>query len=276
MNTEELSMNNMFKIIKEQWENRSLIFGLSIYNLKSQYANHYLGLFWNILQPLLQVLLFYIVFGLGLRGDRGDVGGLPFIIHLTSGLFPWLFLSGAVNATSNAVQGQIGLVTKMKFPSSILISTTIVSSFVNLGVTTAILLTISIINGYSSPIHYLSLIYFVFASVLLVSGIGLIMSTLIILIRDMKNILQNVIRMFFFTTPIFWSLTEANELLQAISAFNPFAYLVMNYRTSLIYEEAPLYGAMSDHIYFWSLTLFILYVGVNVHYRFRDRLVDYL
>ncbi|WP_020006174.1 ABC transporter permease [Salinicoccus albus] len=269
-------MYNIFKFLKEQWTNRRLIFGLAIYDLKAQYANHYLGVFWNILQPAMQVLLYYIVFGLGLRGDRGDVGELPFIIHLITGVFPWLFLSSAVNSTSGAIQGQLSLVTKMKFPSSTLISVSLVNSVINLMMTTAIVTFISLINGYSSPLHYLGLLYFIFASIVLTSGIGLIMSSLVILIRDMKNVLQNVVRMFFFVTPIFWSLNEANEIMHVISSFNPFAYLVMNYRNAMVLEEAPLYGDTADHIYFWAVTLFIFYVGVHVHYRFRDKLVDYL
>src|SRR5699024_5953179 len=212
-------MNNIFYFLKEQWIHLRLIFALSIYSLKSQYANHYLGLFWNILQPAMQVGLYYVVFGLGLRGDRGDVGGLPFIIHLITGLFAWLFISGTINAASNAIHGQLGLVTKMKFPSSILISVSIVNSLINVFITTGIVLFISIINGYSSPMHYFGFLYFVVGAVSLTTAIGLIMSTLVILIRDMKNILQNVIRMFFFVTPIFWSLNEANALMHTISAF---------------------------------------------------------
>src|SRR5699024_7229960 len=269
-------MNNLFNFLKEQWIHRRLIFGLTIYSLKSQYANHYLGLFWNILQPAMQVGLYYVVFGLGLRGDRGDVGELPFIVYLITGLFPWLFISGTINATSNAIQGQLSLVTKMKFPSSTLITMAVVNNLINLIVTSIIVLFVSIINDYSNPLHYIGVLYFVFASVALTSAIGLIMSTLVILIRDMRNILQNIIRMFFFVTPIFWSLNEASTLMHTISAFNPFAYLVMNYRAALVLQEAPLYGDMSDHIYFWSITLFLFYVGVNVHYRFKDKLVDYL
>src|SRR5699024_12851802 len=125
-------MNNIFKILKEQWIHRRLIVGLSVYNLKSQYANHYLGIFWNILQPAMQVCRYYVVFGLGLRGDRGDVGDLPFIVHLITGLFPWLFISSNINAASAAIQGQLSLVTKMKFPSSTLISVAIVNNVINL------------------------------------------------------------------------------------------------------------------------------------------------
>lgn len=263
-------------ILKEQWENRKLILSLSMYNLKSEFANHYFGLFWIILMPLAQVLLYYTVFGLGLRGDRGDVGGVPFIVHLISGLFPWLFISSGINSTASAIQSQIGLVTKMKFPSSTLITMNIIGGLRGLLVTSAIVLIISIINGYSSPMDYLVFFYFVFASVSLIFSIGLIMSTLIIIVRDLKNVLQNVIRMFFFMTPIFWSIDEANELLQVIGSFNPFAYLVMTYRTALVLETGPFYGDMFDHIYFWTLTLFLFYIGVHIHYRFRKTIVDYL
>lgn len=269
-------MSPLLSILKEQWENKKLIFSLSRYDLKSSFANHYLGIFWIILMPLLQVLLYYIVFGLGLRGDRGDVGGVPFIVYLITGLFPWLFISGGINSTAAAIQSQIGLVTKMKFPSSTLITMNIIGGLRGLFVTSAIVLVISIVNGYSSPMNYLVFFYFVIASMSLIFSVGLVMSTLTVIVRDLKNILQNVVRMFFFMTPIFWSVDEANPLLQNLATFNPFAYLLMTYRTAFVLESGPFYGDMYDHIYFWTFTLFIFYIGVHIHYRFRKTLVDYL
>lgn len=269
-------MYSVFQMLKEQWINRKLIISLSAYNLKSAYAGHYLGILWNILQPLLQVAVFYVVFGLGLRGDRGDVGGLPFIVHLITGLFPWMFLSGMINSLSGSIQSQIGLVTKMKFPSSILLSITLVGGIRNLIITTAIVFIISLFNSYGSLANYLSFFYFLFASTVFVYSLGLILSTLTILVRDVKNVITNVIRMFFFMTPIFWSLEEANALLQNIAKFNPFAYLVMNYRTALVRTDSPFYGVWTDHLFFWGLTLFLFYIGVHIHYRFRKKIIDYL
>lgn len=269
-------MSNVYNIFKEQFQHRHLIWKLAVYNIKSEYANHYLGVFWNILQPAMQVLIYYVVFGLGLRGVRGDVGEIPFIIHLISGLFPWLFLSQGIGAASNAIQGQLSLVTKMKFPSSVLLSITIVNSIINLFITSTMLIILSVIFGYSEPLHFTAFFYFLFASFLFIFGFSLIMSTLVILVRDMKNILQNVIRMFFFLTPIIWVLDDSNELLKTITAFNPFSYLVMNYRNAFVLDAPPLYGDMSDHLFFWSVTLILLFIGANVHYRFRSKLVDYL
>lgn len=269
-------MLKILEFFKEQWHHRHLIWKLSIYNIKSQYANHYLGAFWNILQPLLQVLIYFIVFGLGLRGDRGDVEGIPFLVYLISGLFPWLYIQQGINGASNAIQSQLSLVTKMKFPASVLLSTAILNGLFNLLLVTTIVMVISLWNGYSEPMHYLALLYFIFASSAIIFGISLIMSSLIIIIRDMKNILQNVIRMFFFMTPIFWSLSEANEILQIMASLNPFAYLLMNYRYAMVFESGPLYGEMADHLYFWSLTMILIYIGVHIHYRFKNKLIDYL
>src|SRR5690625_3188016 len=231
-------MNHVIKLLNEQYRNLNLIWKLSLYNIKSEYSNHYLGLFWNILQPLMQAAIYYMIFGLGLRGATAPDADIPFIVYLISGLFPWLFISQAINGGSNAIYAQLGLVTKMRFPSSVLLSISFMNSLINLSFMilfffvfslfityfillsyflliyflnrlinlsfmTLILIVISVFNSYVNPVYYLSLIYFVVASFILIFAINLIMSTLIILVRDFRNILQNIIRMGFFLTPIF-------------------------------------------------------------------------
>src|SRR5699024_6613379 len=143
-----------------------------------------------------------------------DIDDIPFIIYLISGIFPWLFISSSINSMSNAINGQMDLVTKMKFPASIFLTISFVNGLFSFLITTTILMVIAFIGGYSEPGHYIAVIYVLFATYALVMGIALIMSSLVIIIRDMRNVLQNIIRMLFFLTPIFWSLSEANEILQ--------------------------------------------------------------
>ncbi|MCK1975489.1 ABC transporter permease [Jeotgalicoccus huakuii] len=269
-------MKNVFALLKENFENLPLIWKLSLYNLKASYANHYLGLLWTILMPAAQVGVFYVVFGLGLRGDRGDVQNVPFLVYLITGIFAFGFISGCVNASSNAISSQINLVTKMKFPSSILLSMSVMNNVISFIIMTLIVLVISLVNGYSEPSHYLVWFYFMFATIAFSYSIGLIMSSVNILIRDFKNVQANVMRMFFFVTPIFWEPEGRPPLMSIIMAFNPFAYLLMTFRNALIFDGPAFYGTAADHIYFWSITLFLFFVGVQVHYRYKDRLVDYL
>lgn len=269
-------MKELVDLFKEQIMHIELIYKLAIYNIKSEYSNHYLGVFWNILQPAMQVGLYYLVFGLGLRGGKGDVDGIPFIIHLISGLFPWLFISQSINRGSNAILSKLSIVTKMKFPSSTLLSINFVNSLINLLITTAFLLGISLYHHYVQWFHYFIFLYFIFASYVLIFGLSLIMSTMTIIVRDTRNLLQNFIRMCFFLTPIFWSVEHATPLMQKLTSLNPFTYLIGVYRSAFTHNEVLLYGTWHDHLYYWTLSLLILYIGAKVHFKFRNRLVDYL
>src|SRR5699024_2593524 len=163
-----------------------------------------------------------------------------------------------------AISEQIGRVTKMKFPSSVLLSMSLANNVITLCSMTLIVLAISIVNGYSEPLHYLVWFYFMFATIAFTYSIGLIMSSVNILIRDFKNVQANVMRMFFFVTPIFWEPEGRPPLMATIMAFNPFAYLLMNFRNALIFDGPAFYGTASDHIYFWSITLFLFFIGVQV------------
>ncbi|PTF94328.1 ABC transporter permease [Staphylococcus chromogenes] len=269
-------MRAIISIFKEQIINLPKIFKLAIYNMKIQYANHYLGVFWNILQPLLQVIVYYIVFGLGLRGSAGSVMGVPFIVHLISGLFPWLFISQGINSGATAIQQNIGLLSKMKFPSSIFISIALTNNMINLLITTLIVFIISLFNHYVPLWHYFWFVYFMIGSFAIIFGISLIMSTLTVIVRDTKNLLQNVIRMLFFMTPIFWVLEEQHGILVKLASLNPFAYLIGVYRTAFIHPQTAVYGTWSDHIYFWVTTLLLITIGAIVHTKFRKRILDYL
>lgn len=111
---------------------------------------------------------------------------------------------------------------------------------------------------------------------MLIFAFNLIMSTLVILIRDTKQMLQNVLRMCFFVTPIFWDANTVSPVLKVITMLNPFAYLIGIYRNAFIEGEGMLYGNITDHLYFWTFTLLLLYIGGHIHYRFKNRLVDYL
>lgn len=269
-------MNHVIKLLNEQYRSLHLIWKLSLYNIKSEYSNHYLGLFWNILQPIMQAAIYYMIFGLGLRGATAPDAEIPFIIYLISGLFPWLFISQAINIGSNSIYAQLGLVTKMRFPSSVLLSISYTNSLINLFFMTVIIGVISLFNQYSNPLYFLGLLYFLVASFALIFAITLVMSTLIILVRDFRNVLQNFIRMGFFLTPIFWQAGERGGLLQMVSDLNPFAYLVQTFRNALIYGDGFFYGDAVDHLYFWSITVFLLMIGSYLHMKFRYKLIDYL
>src|SRR5699024_11693454 len=100
----------------------------------------------------------------------------------------------------------------MRFPSSVLLSISYTNSLINLFFMTVIIGLISLAGRYSSPVYFLGLLYFLVASFALIFAITLVMSTLIILVRDFRNVLQNLIRMGFFLTPVFWQDRKSTRL----------------------------------------------------------------
>lgn len=269
-----MSLFRMF--LKEQRENLGLIWKLNIYDYKTKYSRQYLGPIWIILVPLLSVFVLWLVFGLGIRGLREPVQGIPFLMHLMTGFFSFGYITSNITAGASAILDKQNLMTKMKFPASVLISIKLLGNTMNVTIITSIVFIASIWNGYTDPITYIGYLYFLFATICFTFALSLILSAAVVIVRDIKNILSAFIRLAFFMSPVIWSLEGANPLMQVITQYNPFAYLLMTYRYSFVYEDLYIYGGATQHIYFWTLTIFLFYVGLHVHYRFRSRFVDYM
>src|SRR5690625_4178101 len=106
-------------VLKEQFEYRKLIYRMSLFELKGSHQAHYLGTLWQFIHPVIQILIYWLVFGIGLRGGQ-PVDGVPFILWLLMGLIPWFFISPSLVQGSNSVFQKVNLVSKMNFPVSIL------------------------------------------------------------------------------------------------------------------------------------------------------------
>ena len=172
----------LFKLwFKEQKENFGLIWKLNLYDFKSQYARHYLGILWIFLMPLLQILVLWMVFGLGIRGLREDVDEVPFIVYLMTGIFGFRFITGCITGGASAILSKAGLLTKMQFPSSVLISIKIMNEVITLLLVTIIVFVVSIYNGYTPWFTYFGLIYFIIATVAFTYGVALILSAMIVI-----------------------------------------------------------------------------------------------
>lgn len=114
-------MNDLLRILREQITSFPLILRLAAYETKSKYQMNYLGVLWQFLNPLIQMLVYWFVFGMGIR-KGGPVttgaGEVPFIIWMLAGLIPWFFISPTILDGSNSVFKRINMVAKMNFPIS--------------------------------------------------------------------------------------------------------------------------------------------------------------
>ncbi|WP_404347888.1 ABC transporter permease [Sutcliffiella horikoshii] len=264
----------VFQIIKELSGNLHLIFRLASYDVKSRYQMHYLGILWQLISPAAQVIIFWFVFGLGIRGGA-PIGDTPFFVWLIIGLIPWFFISSTIVQGSNSVYAKINIVSKMKFPVSALPMITIVSNGFNLIIMLIILFAVLLAYNIYPNIYFIQFPYYLICLFIFLYAFALLSSTITIMIRDFQLALQSFIRMLFFLTPIFWDPSSLSETWQKILQLNPFYYIILGFRNTLIFNEW-FFEDISYLVYFWGITLIMLLIGSFIHIRFRNKFVDYL
>jgi teichoic acid transport system permease protein len=267
-------MKAVIEILKEQYLNLHLILRLASYDIKSKYQSHYLGTVWQFLNPALQIFIYWFVFGMGLR-DGHPIDGVPFLVWLLVGLIPWFFISPSIIQGSNSVFTRVSMVSKMKFPVSVLPSITIISNAINFIFMLFILLIVLVVYKVNPGLYLIQLPYYIISLFIFLFSVTLFFSTIATIVRDFQIALQSIMRMMLYLTPILWEMDNLPPLILNILKLNPLYYLIDGFRNTLLGQEW-FFQDWNYLIYFWATTLLILFLGANIHLRFRKHFVDYI
>lgn len=273
-------MKSLFKLIKEQIEYFNLARRLSLYELKSSNKNNYLGMLWELLNPLTQILIYWFVFGT-LR-DRApvEVNGeeIPFLLWLIVGFLVWIFFYQASIQASKSIYSRLRMLSKMNFPMSVIPNIPIFSKmYIHIGMI-IIAFFIYQFSGYTVTIYIIQFFYFVICLYALTFAFGLIMSTLSTIVRDVHLFLNSTLRMGLYVSGVLWPLTILNDFpkVQAFLKFNPLIYVVEGYRYAFLGSGWYIVEHWKYGLYFWALVLILLIIGSVLHMRFRRNFIDYL
>lgn len=269
-------MNDVYVIVKEQINNIGTILRMSKYEEKATYQNHYLGLLWQVLNPLIQIGIYYLIFGIGVNGDR-NIDGVPYIIWMIVGVTVWFFLSKSILQASNSVAKQVGLVSKMKFPVSILPSVSIAGQLPNYLWMTLITIVALFIAHIYPTIYWLQYIYYFISMLIFLFAYGLINSTITMLAKDYHIMLQSIFRLLFYISGTIWNF-EAMDLptwFINLLKINPMFYIVNGFRDTFLSREW--FWNMGNYtLIFWCITMLMFVIGAHLHLKFRARFVDYI
>lgn len=279
-------MISAIKVIKEQIRYFYLVRRLSLFEMISANRNNYLGIAWELLTPAILIMIYWVVFGVGIR-DRGDieVGGemVPFIFFLISGYIMFKFFSKSVTSGSKSVFSRLKMMSKMDFPMSIMPTIAVCSAFyVHIGLV-VIAVVVFLFNGYPLSIYYLQIPYYAVSAFILLVGIALITSTLSTMIRDVHMFITSTTRMLLYLSPILWDASKIAEnddstvaaVVSAVVRLNPLTYLIEGYRAALFGLEWH-FADWGYTLYFWVLTIVIFIIGSMLHMKFRKHFIDYL
>ncbi|MDM5314880.1 ABC transporter permease [Fictibacillus sp. b24] len=269
-------MKSALIILKEHLQNKYLISRLSLYDLKNTYSATMLGNIWVILNPLIQIFVYWLVFGLGIRGGA-PVNGVPYFIWLISGIIPWFFISKAITNGSNSIYSKLNTVSKMNFPLSIVPTYTVTAQLYNHLILLMLLILTVIASIGLVSLNLFLVFYFTVAAIFLLVAIALITSTLSTLVRDVNILIQSIVRMLFYLTPIIWvpNLSELPYFFKVMFYLNPFYYLVNGYRELLLFGDTDTIISYNT-LYYWNVVLVLFFIGAFLHVKFRKQFVDSL
>lgn len=269
-------MKEIVAVIKEQFLHIGMIFRMSRYEDKATYQSHYLGLAWQILNPAIQVGIYYLVFGIGVNGSR-EISGVPFFVWMLTGIIAWFYMNTSVLGASNSIHRQVGMVAKMKFPVSVLPTINIVSNLSSYFPMIGILLVTLFISGVTPSIYWIQYIYYFFCMIIFMFAFGLLNATITVLIRDYHIFLQSILRLLFYVSGPIWDIDNKNlpDGLVNVLKLNPFYYIIEGFRDTFLsrgwFWEKGTYGLI-----FWCMVLILLILGSHLHMKFRARFVDYI
>ena len=242
-------------------------------DFKNQYLGSFLGIFWAFFQPAVYIFVLWFIFAVGFRKARA--GDFPFSLYLMSGMIVWLFFSDSLSTGARSILEKSYLVKKMVFRVSILPVVKILSSLTVHLIFIGLFFIVYIANGYLPDFYTLQIIYYLFATIVLLLGLAWISSALNIFIKDIGQIIGVIVKLGFWFTPIFWEITMFPPKYQFFLKLNPVYYLVNGYRDSLFYK-VWFWEHYKLTIYFWIFTLFVFAVGAIVFRRLRPHFADVL
>ena len=268
-------MGSLMIVVNEQIENRRMIWNLTNYESKNRYAGNALGSIWVFLNPFIQICIFWFAFGVGLRGGS-PVGEIPFLIWLLTGLMPWFYISACINQGATSISSKLSLASKVSFPLSIVPIYVIFSQLQTHLILLSLIFFLMIVFGVGfAGLSILGLLYFIFATTVFLIALSFVTSTLISIVKDLRLLIEHIVRLIFWTTPIMWQVGNTSFWYGLVLRANPVYYLVIGYRNSFLYADVTSIPLI-DTIYFWSLTAFMLILGTRIHVKFRREFIDYL
>ncbi len=222
--------------IKEIRAYRDLFLFLVWRDIKVMYAQTILGFFWAILQPLIQIVIFTVVFG---KIARVSTDGIPYFLYASVGIIPWTYMSQAMQQSSQSMIQYQGILSKIYFPRLLFPITPILSRLVDFAI--SILIVIAVIAYYRISITW-NIVFiplFILMMAMASSAVGMWLSSLAIRFRDVKHAMTFVIRMLIYTAPIVYSASTIPAKYRFLYSLNPIVGVVEGFRACFLGLALP-------------------------------------
>lgn len=222
-------------VFQEIYQYKSMIQSLVYRDLHGRYKGSFFGFLWTFINPLLQLIVYSIVFSIILRMGIENYGLFLFVA-----LIPWIFFASSIQAGSSCIIDNANLVNKIYFPREILPISIVTSCFINMLYSFIIVIAAVIFYGENNVyINYIYLPILFAVEYIIVLGITLIVSAVTVYFRDLSHILSILLMMWQFLTPVFYPITMVPKEYVYLFELNPMTNIISSYRDILFYNTVP-------------------------------------
>ncbi len=217
--------------IRTVWRMRSLCWQLMMRGIQVRYKQKLIGIVWVVLEPIMTLLIFVVVFGI-LLGQADNTHGIPYPLFTFTALMAWQLFSTTISTVSSSILGNADLLTKLYFPRLILPMASSAASLVDFGIIFLLYILMALLYGLAPSWQMLFAIPLLLTSCGIGFGMGIIVASFNIRYRDFGHILPVILRLGIYATPIGWSTDIVPETVRKFTAINPITGLTEALRWS--------------------------------------------
>jgi lipopolysaccharide transport system permease protein len=229
--------------LAELWEYRELMYFLTWRDVKVRYKQAVLGIAWAVLQPVVTMVVFTVVFNkiMNVQYTPYIVNGkeVPYAIFTYAALLPWQLFSGALQRSGSSLVGNANLLTKIYFPRLIMPISGVIAGLVDFGISFVVFLVLMAGYGITPTWHVVWLPLLVLLAMVTALAFGLWLSALNVLYRDVQYVIPFLVQVWMFASPVIYSPEFDNPLYTFLYALNPMAGVINGFRWALIGGPAP-------------------------------------
>jgi lipopolysaccharide transport system permease protein len=250
---------------RELWHYRELLWILALRDVKIRYKQTLLGVAWAVIQPLLSMVVFTVLFaGVGKIPTDGVVAPVFYFC----GLLPWQLFTNSLTQAGNSLVGNQHLITKVYFPRLVIPIAAVITGLIDFAISFVVLIILMLIYQVQPGLQILALPLFVVMALAASLAVGFWLSALNVEYRDVRYVIPFLTQFWFFITPIIIPTDSLNRhhFLRALFAINPMSSVVEGFRWCMLGKPAP--GQM---LAVSALTIVVLLTGGLFYFRRMEK-----
>jgi ABC-type polysaccharide/polyol phosphate export permease len=254
--------------VRQLYEHSDLIWYLVMRDLRVRYRRSTIGLLWTLLQPLIMMLVLYVVFS---HVFRFQVYRYP--VYALAGILFWNFFQQSIVASMNSLRGNAAILQKLPVPKAVFPVATVLSGVVNLCLALVPLLAILVATGQRLEPALLFLPVSILLAALFTLGAGLLLSPLAVFFHDVVELVGVVLMLLMYLTPIFYPMAIVPEQFRWMVRFNPVRSVLEVFRDPIYYGKVPPLPHVGVTV---AIALTALLIGALAFRRNSDRIPFYI